>query len=107
MRARATAASTKSNVDSTLMASILPDLTCEEMRWRHYHGDRRGAATHPLTARSGIRRHHRCLHVIQTVAARRPAVTISERLEIVNNMVALPAQELAGAAGGRQHLLHI
>ncbi|WP_344617926.1 hypothetical protein [Dactylosporangium salmoneum] len=45
--------------------------------------------------------------MIQTVAARRPAVTISERLEIVNNMVALPAQELAGAAGGRQHLLHI
>jgi transglutaminase-like putative cysteine protease len=45
--------------------------------------------------------------VIQVAVARRPAVTISERLEVVNNMVALPAQELTGAAGGRQHLLHV
>jgi hypothetical protein len=45
--------------------------------------------------------------VIQIAAARRPGVTISERLEILNNLVPVPAQELAGPVGGRQHLLHV
>ncbi|MCW6003389.1 transglutaminase family protein [Micromonospora sp. CPCC 205371] len=45
--------------------------------------------------------------VIQIAAARRHEATISERLEIVNNTVPMPAQELAGAIGGRQHLVHV
>lgn len=45
--------------------------------------------------------------VIQIAAARRHGAAISERLEIVNNTVPVPAQELAGAVGGRQHLVHV
>ncbi|MGN9907503.1 transglutaminase-like domain-containing protein [Phytohabitans sp. LJ34] len=45
--------------------------------------------------------------VIQIAVARRHGATISERLEIVNNTVPMPAQELVGAVGGRQHLFHV
>jgi len=45
--------------------------------------------------------------VIQIAAARRHGAAPSERLEIVNNAVPVPAQELVGAVGGRQHLLHV
>jgi hypothetical protein len=45
--------------------------------------------------------------VLQIAAARRHGAEISERLEILNNTVPMPAQELVGAAGGRQHLLRV
>lgn len=45
--------------------------------------------------------------VIQVAAARSPGNTVSERLDIVNNTVAVPVQELAGPVGGRQHLLYV
>jgi len=43
--------------------------------------------------------------VLQVAAARSPGTALNERLEIINNTVPLPAEELAGAAGGRQHLV--
>ncbi len=45
--------------------------------------------------------------VIQVAAARRPGCAISERLEVLNNTIAVPAQELAGQTSGRQHLVHV
>jgi transglutaminase-like putative cysteine protease len=45
--------------------------------------------------------------VIQVAAARRRDSVISERLDVVNNAVPVPVQELAGPAGGRQHLVQV
>lgn len=45
--------------------------------------------------------------VIQVAAARRRDDVISERLDVVNNAVPVPVQELAGPAGGRQHLVQV
>ena len=45
--------------------------------------------------------------VIQVAAARRPGSMISERLDVVNNTDPVPAQELGGQVGGRQHLVRV
>jgi transglutaminase-like putative cysteine protease len=44
--------------------------------------------------------------VIQVAAARLPGVRLSERIDVANNAVPLPVQELPGSHGGRQHLVH-
>jgi hypothetical protein len=45
--------------------------------------------------------------VIQVAAARPSGSVVSDHLDIVNNTVAVPVQELAGPVGARQHLLHV
>lgn len=45
--------------------------------------------------------------VLQVAVARRPDGALSERLDVVNNAVPLPVQELAGPAAGRQHLVQV
>lgn len=43
---------------------------------------------------------------LQVAAARQDGVGLQERLEVVNNGLALPTEELPGTRGGRQHVLH-
>ncbi len=43
---------------------------------------------------------------VQVAAARRRGVALDERLEVVSNGMPVTAQELAGADGGRRHLIH-
>jgi transglutaminase-like putative cysteine protease len=45
--------------------------------------------------------------VFQVAAAYRFGVSIEERLDVVNNGVTLPVQELPGPVGGRQHLADV
>ncbi|GAA4715377.1 transglutaminase-like domain-containing protein [Phytohabitans rumicis] len=45
--------------------------------------------------------------VIQIAAARRPGGATSERLDVVNNTVPLPVQEIAGPVVGRQSLVRV
>ncbi|HUR72741.1 MAG TPA: transglutaminase family protein [Sporichthya sp.] len=44
--------------------------------------------------------------VLQVAVARRKGAGVQERLEVVNNGVPLPTEELPSAAEGRQHLFH-
>jgi len=43
---------------------------------------------------------------VQIAVARRPGVSVSDRIDVLNNGMPLTAHELPALSDGRQHLIH-